>query len=263
MLLSAGAARSVAEHAGDMDGLFILFSVFLVAGAVKGVVGMGLPTVAIGLLGLVTAPAEAAALMLVPSLATNLWQFAAGPHARAVAARLSLAMAAIFVATILATGLIAGAGAERARLALGIVLVLYALVGLLGLRLPVWPKAQSWAGPLAGAATGLLTGATGVFVLPIVPYLAGLGLAREALIQAMGLAFTVATLALAVGLHLNDALPAQALGLSTLAVAPAVVGMMLGAALRKRIRPETFRTVLFVGLGLLGAQLALASVTAP
>ncbi|HEY0438739.1 MAG TPA: sulfite exporter TauE/SafE family protein, partial [Xanthobacteraceae bacterium] len=48
---------------------------FVLAGLVKGVIGMGLPTVAMGLLGLAMPPAQAAALLLIPSFVTNVWQF--------------------------------------------------------------------------------------------------------------------------------------------------------------------------------------------
>ncbi len=37
-------------------------------------------------------------------------------------------------------------------------------------------RPERWAGPAVGAATGLATGATGVFVIPAVPYLGSLGL---------------------------------------------------------------------------------------
>ena len=39
-------------------------AIFVAAGVVKGVLGMGLPTVAIGFLGLVIAPVEAAAMLV-------------------------------------------------------------------------------------------------------------------------------------------------------------------------------------------------------
>ena len=53
--------------------------VLLLAGFVKGVLGLGLPTIAIGLLGVVMSPAQAAALLVVPNLVTNIWQLATGP----------------------------------------------------------------------------------------------------------------------------------------------------------------------------------------
>ncbi|MGZ8197008.1 MAG: sulfite exporter TauE/SafE family protein, partial [Burkholderiales bacterium] len=46
---------------------------FGLAGMVKGVIGMGLPIVAMGLLVLFMPPAQAAAVLVVPSLVTNIW----------------------------------------------------------------------------------------------------------------------------------------------------------------------------------------------
>src|SRR5262245_4778929 len=63
-----------------LDGttLFVA-AVFALAGLVKGVIGMGLPTVSMGLLAVVMSPLEAAALLVLPSFLTNLWQMIAGP----------------------------------------------------------------------------------------------------------------------------------------------------------------------------------------
>ena len=49
-------------------------AIFALGGFVKGVVGLGLPTIATGLLSLLMPPAQAAALLVVPSLVTNVWQ---------------------------------------------------------------------------------------------------------------------------------------------------------------------------------------------
>ena len=54
-------------------------AIFVLAGFVKGVIGLGLPTVAMGLLALLMTPAQAAALLVVPSFLTNVWQ-AMGPE---------------------------------------------------------------------------------------------------------------------------------------------------------------------------------------
>ena len=54
--------------------LTVTVAVFILAGVVKGVVGLGLPTISMAMLALVMAPAQAAALLIVPSLITNLWQ---------------------------------------------------------------------------------------------------------------------------------------------------------------------------------------------
>jgi uncharacterized protein len=106
----------------------------------------------------------------------------------------------------------------------------------------------------AGLGTGFATGATGVFVLPAVSYLAGIGLERDRLVQAMGLSFTVSTLALGLGLWLHGAFGRDATWASALALVPAMAGMKLGAALRTRIRAAAFRKLFFLLLAALGSH---------
>ena len=241
----------------DLIFLLPIALTFLLAGFVKGVLGLGLPTVAMGLLGLAMAPAQAAALLVVPSLVTNLWQLFAGPRFGGLLRRLWGMMAGICLGTWAGAGLLTGDLAGRAAIGLGAALVLYALVGLAGPRFAVPPRAERWLSPLVGAVTGLVTGATGVFVIPAVPYLQALGLEKEDLIQALGLSFTVSTLALAAGLAQGGAFPLATAGTSLLALAPALLGMAAGQWLRLRVRPELFRRWFFLGLLALGLDLAL------
>jgi len=236
----------------------LIGATFLLAGLVKGVIGMGLPTVAMGLLALALPPAEAAAILVVPSLVTNVWQLLSGPRFVALARRLWPMMAAVLLGTVAGAGVLAGNVAGLAKIGLGIALAVYAVVGLAGIRLSVAARHETWLGPLVGAITGLVTGATGVFVIPAVPYLQAIGLERDALIQALGLSFTVSTVALAIGLLRVDAWQMDAVWISLLALVPALVGMQAGQWLRQRIAAATFRRVFFAGLLLLGATLALA-----
>lgn len=235
--------------------------VFAVAGAVKGVVGLGLPTVAMGLLGLVMRPAEAAALLVVPSLVTNLWQLADGPAIRLLLRRLWPMLGTTVVGILVGSRLLHGLGGPGATLGLGIVLVLYALVGLTGFVPAVSRPAERWAGPLIGLATGFVSAATGVFVVPGVPYLNALGLSRDDLIQALGLYFTVSTVALGAALIGAGTLDASSGLASALATVPALAGMALGGVLRSRVSPPVFRTGFFVGLLVLGAYMAGSTVT--
>jgi uncharacterized protein len=228
---------------------------FLLAGLVKGVIGMGLPTVAMGLLSLVMPPVQAAALLVVPSLVTNVWQLLAGPRFIAVLKRFALMMLTIALGTVAGIGLLTGSGSEIANLALGAVLALY---GVLGLCAPHWVVPRSVEpvlSPIVGLLTGVLTGATGIFVIPAVPYLNSLGLEKEELIQTLGLSFTVSTLALAGSLLATGRFEMNIAGLSLLALLPALGGMMLGQRLRGHLKPEVFRRWFFVGLIVLGTYM--------
>ncbi|MCJ0765732.1 sulfite exporter TauE/SafE family protein [Variovorax terrae] len=235
---------------------FVMVSfIFLLAGGVKGLLGMGLPTVAMGLLGLVMPVAEGAALLFLPSLLTNLWQMARGGRLRALAWRLWPMMAGVCAGVWAGHGWMAGPAGHALRL-LGLCLVAYALSGLAGWRLPrPAPRLEAAASVAVGGLTGLLTAATGVFVLPAVPYLQALGLEKDEMAQALGLSFTVSTLALAVNLAASQHLNLVSALQSLLVLLPALVGMGLGQRLRDELSQEGFRRWLMWGLLVLGGWL--------
>jgi uncharacterized membrane protein YfcA len=233
----------------------LVLAAFLLAGTVKGVIGMGLPTVAMGLLGMAMLPTQAAALLLIPSTFTNVWQLAAGGHLRSSLKRLWPLLVMIALGTGLGSYGLGMGGAHSMGRALGGALLVYALCGLFLPPLKVSSRAEPWLGPLCGLITGLITSATGVFVIPAVPYIQGLGLDRNHLVQALGLSFTVSSLALGTGLFWNGALGGAQISASLLAVVPALIGMMLGQWLRQRISASLFKRVFFIGMALLGLHL--------
>ena len=232
---------------------------FFIAGIVKGVTGMGLPTVAMGLLGALMPPVAAAALLIVPSFVTNVWQLASGPSFAALIRRLWPMMLGIVLGTVAGSSMLAGGQTQWTTVGLGLALTIYAGFTLLARQLSVPARLEPWLSPLVGLTTGVVTGGTGVFVIPAVPYLQALGLKRDDLIQALGLSFTVSTIALAVGLGWRGAFRLDGLALSSLAIAPALAGMWLGQAVRHSVSPETFRRWFLVCLLLLGIELVVKS----
>jgi hypothetical protein len=232
----------------------LVAAVFMLGGFVKGVVGLGLPTITMGLLSVAMLPAQAAALLVVPSLVTNLWQIG-GPGFVALLRRLGPMLAGVCAGVAFGSGWLGGGA--WGGVALGVALIVYAALGLLHWRWQVRPAQEPWLGPIVGVATGLVTAATGVFVIPAVPYLQALGLEKDELVRALGMSFLVATIALGASLGLGGALQPSAVLASAIAVAPALLGMGIGQWLRGRVRPDTFKTMFFAGLLVLGLYLAL------
>jgi uncharacterized protein len=239
----------------DVSPVTILLVVvaYLVAGLVKGVIGMGLPTVALGLLAAVISPAQSAAILIAPSLATNTWQMLAGPYLVGLIKRLGGMLLGMFVGAWLGNGILTGGNAKPAAIGLGIVLIAYALMGLANVKFSVPRRAEIWLGPLVGIATGFVMAATGLFVIPALPYMQAIGFDKDEFVQALGLHFTVSTVALALVLWDGGAFNVSAGTLSLFAIVPAVVGMYAGQRVRARISAETFRLYLYVGLIALGA----------
>lgn len=239
----------------DFASLLVIAGTFLIAGSVKGVIGLGLPTVSLALLTVALDLPTAMALLLIPSFVTNIWQSMIGGNARAILARLwpFLAMATITV-------WMGAAALTRVNLSLltallGSLLIIYAVVNLAGIKIVVPSRHEFWAGPLIGTANGVLTGMTGSFVVPGVMFLQAIGLPRNMLIQAMGMLFTVSTVALAAALQQGNFLTLESGAMSAVAVLPALAGMVLGQRVRERLSEQLFRRVFFISLLILGTYI--------
>lgn len=239
----------------------MIAAVFALAGLVKGVVGLGLPTISMALLALFMAPAEAAALLIVPSLVTNVWQIRPWITLYPLFRRLSTMQLGVCLGTLAGAWVLGAPAGAWAMVSLGITLIGYSVWGLAGAKFSVRSSSEKWLGPVVGALTGWVTAATGVFVIPAVPYLQALGLKRDELIRAMGISFTVSTVALAVGLFFNARYPVTALGASMLMLLPALGGMYLGQILRQRLSPEIFRKCFLGSLIALGIHMIAHEVT--
>jgi uncharacterized membrane protein YfcA len=246
----------------DFSTALLVAATFVVAGAVKGVIGLGLPTVTLALLTALFDLPSAMALLLVPSFITNAWQAASGGHGRAVIARLWPFFLMATLTVSLGAAALTHVQLWLLTALLGLLLVTYSALSLSGFRLVLPASSEPWAGPLIGSVNGVLTGMTGSFVVPGVMFLQAIGLPRDALIQAMGVLFTLSTLALAAALRQAHLLTADQTLWSLGAALPAGIGMVLGQRIRRNLPEVVFRKVFFLALFVLGAYIVLRALVA-
>ena len=143
---------------------------------------------------------------------------------------------------------------------LGGVLIFYAGISLATAQMPPPGRREIWMSPLVGLATGISTGLTGTFVVPCVLYLQALGLGKDGLVQAMGICFTTATIALGLSLGGRGFMPMDLGVLSIASVVPAIVGMMIGQRVRDKLPEAKFRGVFFFALLILGVWILVRSL---
>lgn len=235
--------------------LALVAATFVIAGLVKGVIGMGMPTVSLALLTATVGLPSAMALLLVPTIVTNVWQALVGGNLHQILRRLWPFLLASVVTVWLGVAVLARVEVRWLSGLLGVLLAFYALAGLLDLGLGKLVSGGRYAAPVNGALTGLLTGMTGSSVFPGVAYLQSLGLPRDMLIQAMGVLFVVTTMALGFSMGEQRLLSMELGALSLGAVIPAILGMQIGQQLRQRLSELTFRRVFLCGLLAMGAYL--------
>jgi hypothetical protein len=236
--------------------LILIAAAFLLAGFVKGVIGLGLPTVSMGLLAVTMPPSHALAIVIVPAIITNIWQTFVGPYLRDIVRRLWPLMAGTIIGIWLNAGMLTGPYARYGTIVLGLLLVIYAIVGLSKLSFKVARRDEKWVGALVGLVTGVVSAATGVQVLPSMPFMQAIGMEKDELVQALGVFFTVATVALAFNLTAAGLLSASTALPGAVAMAASFAGMFIGQAVRSRMQPDAFRRWFLIAMIILGIYLA-------
>lgn len=225
----------------------------LAAGTIKGLTGIGLPTVSISLLTLTLEPRMAITLIMAPMLVTNAWQvWRMGETRRALrtygpfAATLALG---VFVTTF------AAAAASNALIfaVLGAMIVAFSLINL-SFTIPALPPRYDRMGQIAlGAAAGVLGGLTGVWAAPLVIYLMARRTQKDEFVRATGLLILVGSVPLALGYVMQGMLTPPMALISVLLIAPTLFGFALGERLRGALSGERFRRVflyIFLAMGL-------------
>jgi uncharacterized protein len=242
------------------EALIIIAAIFLLAGAVKGVVGLGLPTVSLALLTLVFGLKGAMVLMIVPSFTTNVWQGVSGGACLALLRRFWLLLTLTCVSIWFGAKLLHVIDTNLLSALLGAVTFGYALYGLLTPNIPDVTAKEGWLSPVVGMINGAITGVTGSSVMPGVPYFQSLHMPRDEMIQAMGILFSTSALALGIAMGAEGLLPLD-LGAASLAgLVPAFVGMWGGLWVRRRISQAAFKRALFISLLVLGAYITVRAV---
>jgi len=245
------------------ESLVVIGLTFFIAGSVKGVIGLGLPTVALALLTATYGLKPAMALLLIPSLVTNVWQGVVGGAFLILMRRLWSMLLLICVATWYGVHVLAMADTALLSALLGGLLCVYAGLSLARVTVPAPGRSEPWTSPVIGVVNGVLTGMTGSFVVPSVIYLQALSLPRGAFVQAMGIVFSVSTLALAVSLGGQRFLSMELGTVSTIAIVPAIIGMVFGQKIRRRLSEAVFRRVFFCAVLILGLYIIVRSLFMP
>lgn len=241
--------------------LALIAAIFVLAGSFKGLIGAGLPTIAVALLINIMPLREALPLAVVPAILANVWQALAGGRGIELVKRFWPLLLLACVGTWLGVGVLATADPRLLSGVFGGILMLYALIGLFRPAPPSLPeRSEVWLTPVVGFINGVINGLTSSNIVPGAIYMQALGLGRDELVQAMGILFLVAGSALAIALLGQNVMTAGQAALSTAALIPSAFGFYIGQRWRRRLPEERFRKVFFFGLFVLGAYTVISRI---
>jgi len=227
------------------------------AGVVKGLSGLGIQAVCVPIIALAAPLETAVPLSIASALGTSLWQGLFGGFLRKILLRTWSFLLACAAMIFVGVAVLASVNQATVGVVLGFVLVCYTLYTLRRPNLPSIAAQETWLSPTLGAATGLIGGATGVFVMPAGPYFQLLRLSRDEIVQAGSFASIVVQPTLALALGGNSLLSGSLAAVSLALLGPTFLGLWLGTRLRRSLSETQFRKWFLWVLFFLGAALVI------
>lgn len=235
--------------------------VFLLAGTLKGVVGIGLPMTTIGVLTLAIDPRTAIALTLLPMVTSNALQVARSGRVKATIRRYTPFAIPLAVTVWVTIALTRNAPDQILFAILGVSILIFVLASILS-QIPQIPDrmdTQMQVG--AGVLAGILGGLTSVWAAPMILYLTARRAPKDEFVRATGFLITVGSVPLIAGYLRQGFLPAELALQSTLLIAPTFAGFWVGEKLRGALSEAAFRRFLLFVFCMMALNLLRKSMT--
>ncbi len=228
---------------------------YLAGGLIKGLLGIGLPLVALPMLSLGYTPTQAIGMVAVPVLTSNLWQaWDTGVSWPGVKRFLPL-IVMLLLATLATVPLTLALPEDTLRRVLAALVLLAVLLNAMPLRLSVPPARERWWSAGVGLLSGVMGGVSSLTGPIIITYLMSLRLSREVFVGTVSVIYLCGALPLYGSMALQGRFTLRELLLSALALLPMALGMTVGKHLRGKLSEVLFRRVLLGFLVLLALLL--------
>lgn len=233
----------------------VLAAAFGLGGFIKGVVGLGLPMIAVPLIATVFDPRTAIAAMILPIMGSNYIQARQGGSIVEIASRFRWLLIPMVAGSIVGAAVITSIKLDHAALILGILVATFALTTLAGWQPRLPSGVDRRLRPVIGLVSGLIGGMSSFFAPTVAPYFFTLGLDKNTFIRAMGVTFLVGEAPLFIGLAVTGFAPPGVWAVSAAGWATVGIFMALGARVRQHIPQKHFMTLVGATLLIVGLNM--------
>ena len=230
----------------------LVFTIFFIAGCVKGVLGFGLPLITMSLLPFVIPVELAIVLSALVQPATNIGQLISTGGAKQAFQSTWTILLALVPSIALGAWFLSELEGNSHLIILGLTLIAFAVYSISGFSIAI-PKVRQ---NLAGAITGLIAGGVGILTsingMFFIMYLVGIGAGRQAFRAAIALLFIVSGVLINSGFWFAGLLNQNNVIIGALVLVPCFLGMWGGNLIGNRIPNDVFRKMILYALLVIG-----------
>jgi len=225
-------------------------------GFIKGALGVGTPLLTVPMMAQVLPPQMAIAIMAVPVVVANLWQFSQAERSRAVVARFWPTLIAILIGSLVGVKILSVIDEKTLLVLVGAAVIAFALLQGSRFRLHLPDRLVKPAGVLFGGASGLIGGVSSFFGPMLITYLISIrDLDKNQFVSSISFLYVSAVVPWALTLYIFDILDQRLLLYSALATLPVTLGLLGGQRMRKHISEARFQKLIIVVLIISGSSM--------
>jgi len=240
----------------------LVITSLLIAGLLKGVIGVGMPVVAFPLLSMLVDVQTAVMLLSVPLVVSNIPQALEGGRVLQALWSLAPVLVGMMPGVWIGVAVLLNVDPVVAKTIAGIVVVLVAALTLLAPELHIKQRLVLPVGLGAGFCGGLLGGIAALSGPLVFIFLLAKGLRGKAFTKEASMFLVVSSALLAAALMSSPRFSWHDVLISTLATAPVLAGTLVGQKVRDVVPADAFKKLVVLVVLLSGAQLVWSSLFA-
>ena len=249
-LVTCGASREGIDLFAEYGSGIVAwcFLALTLGGFIKGALGVGTPLLTVPMMALVLPPQMAIAIMAIPVVVANLWQFAQSGRPREAVRRFWPAFVAILAGTWIGVNILVSIDDRALLIVVGVSVFVFAIMQGSRFRIQLPDSMVRPAGLLFGGASGLIGGISSFFGPMLITYLISIrGLDKDQFVGSISFLYVSAVVPWTAMLYFYGVLDGPVLLYSTFATIPVTLGLLLGQRIRRYISDERFR-YLIIGI---------------
>ena len=219
---------------------------FFVAGVVKGVIGIGLPTTAITIMTFFVSPLMALGLNLIPMTVANIWQLSKADNPRELVKNYKYFATSLVVCILITSFYANQIGDDVVRLIFAVAVLLFVCLQVFGFNFKMKPNHDNfWQGSL-GALGGLVGGAASIWAVPVTMYLLMKNVKPKQFVDVSGFLIMIGCIPVSIGYVATGVFQPNMFIYGALGSVIGIIGFQIGEKLRNKINAKTFRNLLLV-----------------
>jgi uncharacterized membrane protein YfcA len=227
----------------------------IIAGMLKGIIGVGMPIVALPLISMFIDVRASVMLLSVPLVLSNVPQALEGGKVLGCLKELLPVLLGMVPGILIGVFVLLAVDASIAKLIAGVVVVVIAILTMLAPKLEIKKHLQKPVGAVSGLLGGALGGLAAMPGPLVFTYLLAKGLRGKSFTKEASMFLVLSAALLAAVLTSSQAFGWSDLAVSTAALLPVAAGMVVGQKLRDRVSGEACRHAVLIVILLSGAEL--------